>query len=86
LTALNNFDKISRPDMVARCWLHQTKPVWIVECFANIRRAHHFQAFKALGEVPEGLHPWECPSQRIGDARHGFKTLEDAAEAGEASC
>lgn len=65
-------------------WLHKTKPVWVAEYQRNGCEVY-FQAYRATGPVPECLKPWDVPSVRLGEAIHGFQTLESACRVGDES-
>lgn len=67
-------------------WLHNTKPVWVAEYSRIGIFDRYFQAYRATGPVPECLKPWDVPNVRLGDAIHGFSTLEAACRAGDESC
>jgi hypothetical protein len=62
------------------CWLHETKPVFVVEYSATNVRGRHFQAYRAVEKVPKGRNPWTVDNRRIGN-ESGFQTLEEAQTA-----
>lgn len=64
-------------------WIHNTKPVWLAKYERTDARAQYFQAYVATVSVPHGKQPWEVPNRRLGDAIHGFRTLQQAAKAGD---
>lgn len=65
-------------------WMHKTKAVWIVfyEAVEGVRLAY-YQAYRAVNPVPAGREPWTVDNRRIGDANHGFPTLEAAMQAAQ---
>lgn len=75
---IENFTKVSRPH--GECWLHNSRPVWIVEYSGTRVRGPFFQAYKAVEKVPAGRDPWTVDNRRIG-TEDGFQTLQEAAEA-----
>ena len=75
---LDDFYKVSRPH--GECWLHKSKPVWIVEYSASRLHGRFFQAYRPVQPVPIGRDPWTVDNRRIGP-EDGFQTLQEAAEA-----
>lgn len=78
---LKNYTEDKR-DPYFGTWLHNSKPVW-VRCFPpTMKTQMHYRAYKAIERVPAGCDPWTVNNRRIG-SDFGFKTLEEAAQAGE---
>lgn len=65
------------------CWLHDTKPMWIVHYPATGVRAEFWQAYRAVAKIPTGRMPWTVDNRRVGTDR-GFASFEEAAQAVEA--
>jgi len=63
-------------------WRHDKKPVWVVEYSETRDRSKHYQTYKAIHAVPNSRKPWSINNRRVG-TEDGFKTLEQALEAGE---
>lgn len=65
-----------------KTWLHENGKVFIRQVPPTIKTQMHYRAYKAIAPVPAGRMPWTVNNTRIG-SDNGFKTLEEAAEAGE---
>lgn len=79
-SSADSFKPVER--ITGTVWVHKTKAVWIVfyEAVKGVRLAY-YQAYRAVVKVPAGREPWTVDNRRIGDANHGFPTLEAAMEA-----
>lgn len=42
----------------------------------------YFQAYRAVAPLKAGRRPWTVDNRRLGNEKHGFKTMADA----EAAC
>ena len=73
------FNQVERP-LSGPCWLHETKPNWIIHYPATRATAAHYQAYRAVERVPEGRKPWTVDNRRIGSP-DGFVTLDQAMQA-----
>ncbi len=73
------FNQVERP-LSGPCWLHETKPHWIIQYQATRATAAHYQAYRAVERVPQGRNPWTVDNRRIGSP-DGFATLEQAIQA-----
>lgn len=73
------FKKVNRP--IGVCWLHTSKPVWIVkyDAIKNLR-ADFWQAYRTTVPVPEGRRPWTIDNRAIGTER-GYPSLVAAMRA-----
>jgi len=73
------FQKVERAPHSA-CWVHETKPHWIVHYPATRVMGEHYQAYRAVERVPEGRKPWSVDNRRIGSP-DGFRALDEAMQA-----
>lgn len=79
--SLQNYTKVET-EPYYKTWVHNCKPVFIRQVPPTVKTQMHFRAYKAIAPVPAGRAPWTVNNVRIG-SEHGFKTLEEAAAAGE---
>lgn len=75
--AVSGFSKVEYLGMDH--YLHSSSTVWVV-FYPNANKPH-YQAFKAVEEVPEGRLPWTVDNRRIGKEGVGYPTLGGAIEA-----
>ena len=74
------FFAVQRPCDLSPVYLHNEKPVWVVQYDATEVRPEHWQGYYAVAPVPKGRMPWSVDNRRIGTER-GFPSLEAAITA-----
>ena len=79
LTRSENYTVVNRPH--GSCWLHNTKPVWIVfyDAVHGVRMAS-YTVYKSVERVPHGRDPWAVDNRNIADH---VLTLEEAVDIGD---
>lgn len=80
--SLSNYTRVET-EPYYKTWLHENGQVFIRQVPPTPKAQMHYRTYKATTPVPKGRMPWTVNNTRIG-SEHGLKTLEEAAEAGEA--
>jgi hypothetical protein len=73
------------PSGYGQRWMHSSGRAWIQLYPETIARRACYQAYVSTGDVPAGRDPQTCDSRRLGNADHGFPSLDEALAAAGAA-
>lgn len=62
------------------CWVHKSKPVWLVLFPSTYIRGEHWKAFAAIEPAKQGRPKWATSNRLIGGP-DGFCDFDTAAQA-----